>query len=153
MTDAVEVREGTVVKVAYTLRLKNGEPAELPGQPSPLEFTLGTKEVLPGLQSALLGMHPQEERTVTLSSEEAFGERNPSRRIKMRRSKFPERLDLYEGRRVPLRGPDGQREVFYVTAVRPDYVELDTNHPLSGEELTFVFTVLDVGTEPLPSSA
>lgn len=144
MTKNGEVREGTTVTVAYTLRLEGGQVSELPGQPSPLQFAYGSKEVLPGLQAALLGMRLHEECTVTLNPADAFGERRPGQRVKMKRSKFPETLDLYPGRRVALRGPDGDRRTFFITDVQSEHVLLDSNHPLAGEKLTFTITILDV---------
>jgi len=144
MTESMAVREGTVVTVEYRLRLEGGQRSELPGQPSPLQFTFGTKKILPALQAALLGMHPQEERTITLSPDEAFGKREPSRKIRMKRSKFPEAFDLYPGRRVSFRGPEGDLQTFFVTRVQPEHVLLDSNHPFAGEKLTFTVTVLNV---------
>ncbi|MCZ7571148.1 MAG: FKBP-type peptidyl-prolyl cis-trans isomerase [Ardenticatenaceae bacterium] len=144
MTENAEVREGATVTVAYTLRRESGESGELPGQPSPLQFTYGTKKVLPGLQAALLGMHPHEQRTVTLGPTDAFGERHPGRKIRIKRSQFPETLDLYPGRRIRLRSSDGDRLLFFVTHIKPEHILLDSNHPFAGEKLTFTVTVLDV---------
>jgi FKBP-type peptidyl-prolyl cis-trans isomerase 2 len=145
MSEGLEVREGRVVKLGYTLELKDGAQAELPGHPSPVRFTHGGKKLPPWLQEELLGMETGEERKVTLPASQAFGELQPSQRIKMRRSQFPETLKLYPGRRVPVQNvKDGSRQMYFVVAVEPEHVLLANNHPLAGEELHLTLTVLDV---------
>jgi FKBP-type peptidyl-prolyl cis-trans isomerase 2 len=145
MSESLEVREGCVVKIGYTLQLKDGVQIELPGQPSPIRFTHGGKKLPTGLQDALTGMEVGQECEITLAADEAFGEPQPPQKIKMNRSQFPETLKLYPGRRVPVQNlRDGTRKLYFVSTVDPEHVTLVNNHPLAGEELRFTVTILNV---------
>ena len=45
---------------------------------------------------------------------------------------------------VELSGPDGQRVPATVAEVSEEFVTLDFNHPLAGQDLTFEITLVEV---------
>jgi len=75
--DGDTVLDGDTVKVLYTGTLDDGtvfDSSELHGG-KPLEFTLGTGQVIPGFEKAVLGMMLGELKTVHITSDEAYGPR------------------------------------------------------------------------------
>ncbi|GAB5030541.1 peptidylprolyl isomerase [Nannochloropsis oceanica] len=70
-------REGNYVIITYIGQLSDGtifDGLHGPGK-KPLAFKLGAKQVIPGLEEALLGMQPGGERQCLVPAELAFGEK------------------------------------------------------------------------------
>ena len=61
-----EAQVGDLVSVHYTGKLKNGEVFDSSKERNPLEFTLGSKELLAGFERGVMGMKPGESKSVTL---------------------------------------------------------------------------------------
>ena len=139
------VREGAVVTLAYTLRLRGGAAAVLPDAPSPLTFVVGDGQILRGVEEAILGLSEGEERDLTLPVEEAFGRVQSGQVITLQRSRFPQDRTFNIGQRLQLRHKDGRVRRGYVTAVTDETVQIDLNHPLAGKVLTFHLNVLKIG--------
>ncbi len=139
------VREGAVVTLAYTLRLRGGAAAVLPDAPSPLTFVVGDGQILRGVEEAILGLSEGEERDLTLPVEEAFGRVQAGQVITLQRSRFAQDRTFNVGQRLKLRHKDGRVRRGYVTAVTDETVQIDLNHPLAGKVLTFHLNVLKIG--------
>ena len=84
-----------------------------------------------------------ETKTFTLPPENAYGERNPNAIQHVSKEAFGPEYDFIIGTTVQGQGPQG---VFLATIKSVDgtSVELDMNHPLAGNELTFTVEVVDV---------
>ncbi|MEF8885129.1 MAG: FKBP-type peptidyl-prolyl cis-trans isomerase [Haloarculaceae archaeon] len=109
--------------------------------PSPLSFTVGTDEVIEGLDRAVRGMRPGETATVTVTPEQAYGERDPEKV----REYDPETFEAMVGQppAVGLHVEAGNGLHGDVTAVA-DTVQVDFNHELAGRTLVFELEVLAV---------
>ena len=58
------VKNGDTVRVHYTGRLETGEVFDTSEDGEPLEFTVGSGEVIPGFEEAVRGMEVGGTRTV-----------------------------------------------------------------------------------------
>ena len=108
----------------------------------PLEFTLGARQVVAGFESAVLGMSPGEEKTVTIPASQAYGPHNQDMMLEEEISELPPGVELG----VTLVGQDseGQQLRFVVVEIIGDRVILDSNHPLAGRDLTFDLELVEI---------
>ena len=153
------IAEGDTVTIEYTGRLQDGtvfdtsrrEVAEDAGlaatQPDreygPLTVELGSGRVIEGLEDALVGMAAGDERTVTISPEDAYGHPSEERRHEYPADEFREMLQGSE----PTEGMhvQGQQGAMgEVVHVGEDTVRVDFNHELAGRTLEFEIEVVDV---------
>ena len=64
-------KKGSKVKVHYTGTLKNGDVFDSSEGRSPLEFTVGAGQMIPGFDKGVEGMTAGEKKTITLPPKEA----------------------------------------------------------------------------------
>ncbi len=147
-----EAMPGSRVSLHFSLSLTDGTPA-FDTEDEPLSCTLGDGTLLPGLELALYGLRPGEEQTLTLTPEQAWGERQQELIKEMPRSDFPAEADLEPGQILAFSLPDGEETMGTVLAVEDDKVLVDFNHPLSGQEVVFYAKMLEVDNSAIPEDA
>ena len=140
------VRTGQSVTVNYNGFLDDGTIFDSSEADGPFSFTTGTGQVIPGFETAVVGMQVGETKTTKLSVEEAYGERNIEAVIVVERSSFPEDMELEVGMTVQGEGPNGPFPAI-VTAVASNGVTIDANHPLAGQALNFEIELLSINEE------
>ena len=134
----LEVKDDLVVSLDYTLRLEDGEVVDSSEGVEPLSFLQGRGQIIEGLERELYGMSEGDEKQVSVSPEEAYGQYEESRVQAVPRDTFPEDMELEEGMSVRLRdSQSGQQFDAYIDEIQSDQVILDFNHPLAGETLHF----------------
>jgi peptidylprolyl isomerase len=138
-----EAKAGDTVRVHYTGTLRDGTEFDSSRGREPLEFTLGTGQVIAGFDQALAGMNVGDEKTVTIPAIEAYGERRDEMLLAVPRGEFPPHIEPEVGQKLQL--GDG-RDVLDVTVreVTDEQVILDGNHPLAGEDLTFALELVQI---------
>jgi FKBP-type peptidyl-prolyl cis-trans isomerase SlyD len=143
------VSDGKTISMEYTLTLENKEVLDSNVGGEPLSFTQGSHEIIPGLETALVGMKAGESKQVTVAPEQAYGEVNPQAIQEVPIDQIPP-----DARKVgvQLQGKDGQGRMVTpkVTEVKEQVVVLDFNHPLAGKTLYFDVKILDVKTATTP---
>ena len=139
----MRVEPGSRVWLVFHGTLADGEVFDSNRDGEPLEIRVGQGEVLQGLERALQGMAAGEEKSVTLSPEEAYGPHDGDLLMTTPRSSLPAD-GLFEGIGVRIRLQDGRTADGYVTKIEDEAVTLDFNHPLAGKTLTFALKVVDV---------
>ncbi|TFG89692.1 MAG: FKBP-type peptidyl-prolyl cis-trans isomerase, partial [Gemmatimonadales bacterium] len=83
-------QSGDRVKVAYTGRFVDGSVFDSSeGQP-PLEFTIGAGEVIPGFDSAVMGLKTGESRTIDIAPEDGYGLHLPEMVAEIERRQIPD---------------------------------------------------------------
>ena len=127
-----QVRPGDVVRIHYTGRLPDGEVFGTSEGKEPVEFVAGGDGMLAGLSEAVLGMSPGERKSVTLTPEKGFGERDESLVRQVPRGALPP--DIEVGDRV--RASDAESP-FWVRELGEQSALLDGNPPLAGQTLIF----------------
>ena len=136
-------RPGDTVRVHYTGTLDDGSVFDSSRGREPLEFTLGSGQVIPGFDEAVSGMVPGEERRVTISAGDAYGDRRDDLVIVVSRTQLPPDLDPEVGQQLQL-SQAGQTFLVRVTDVTTDSITLDANHPLAGQDLTFDLELVEI---------
>lgn len=134
--------EGTTVRVHYRGTLEDGSEFDSSEGREPLEFTIGSGQVIPGFESAVAELGVGESATVTLDAENAYGPHHPDAIQVVPVTAFTD--DPYEGAVVQLIGPNGERLAATIAQVEEDDVTLDFNHPLAGKDLTFEIELVEV---------
>jgi FKBP-type peptidyl-prolyl cis-trans isomerase SlyD len=130
--------DDTVVSLDYSLRLDSGEEIDRSRDDEPLQFIQGHEQIIPGLENELYGMVIGEEKKVTISPEEGYGEYESENFVMMPRESFPPDMALVVGERLFVRDSESDQEYpAYIAEVGDDSVKLDFNHPLAGETLHF----------------
>ncbi len=137
------IENGRSVSIEYVLTLDDGAVASTNVGQSPLNFTQGQGQILPGLEAALNGMKSGDNKVVSLSADEGYGVVNPEAFVKVPLDLIPE--DAREaGTMLVGRDPSGNERYVRVHEVQKDQIVIDQNHPLAGETLHFKITVISV---------
>jgi peptidylprolyl isomerase len=135
---------GDKVRVHYTGRLDDGEVFDSSDGGTPLAFTVGGGEVIPGFENGIVGMAPGDTRTVHIPCADAYGERRDDGVMQVPRGEFPPDMPLEVGTSVQGQQQSGQVVSFTIMAVTDEQVTLDANHPLAGKDLTFDLTLVSI---------
>jgi peptidylprolyl isomerase len=139
-----KVASGLFVSVDYTGTLDNGEVFDSSEGRQPMEIEMGSGRVIPGFESALMGMTLNETKTFTLSAEEAYGQRDDSRAQAFPKSDVPPGMNPEVGQMLMLSTPQGQQVPARVDRIDEDNIIFDLNHPLAGQALTFKIQVVGI---------
>lgn len=139
-----KVTAGNTVRMHYTGSLSDGTTFDSSEGREPLELKIGEGQIIPGLENALEGMEPGEEKRVTVPSTEAYGERDPARVQTIARAQIPGDIPTDPGTRLEMQTSAGQRVPVLVTDRTETEVTLDANHPLAGEDLTFNVKLVEI---------
>ncbi len=141
---AAVVKEGDRVRIHYTGTLSDGREFDSSRGREPLEFTVGAGELIPGFERAVLGMHVGEKKVVTVAAEEAYGPYRPELVVEVPREQLPATLEPQVDQAVQIATPEGEVLPAVITAVSTASIELDANHPLAGEYLTFELEAVEI---------
>ena len=137
-------KKGDCVKVHYTGTLEDGSTFDSSRSVEPLEFTLGSGQVIAGFDEAVTGMVPGERKNVMISAGEAYGERHEEMVISVPRSQFPVHIVPEVGQQIQLSGPNNQPILVRVVGLSEDSVQLDANPPLAGRDLSFDLELVSI---------
>ncbi|MBN2759314.1 MAG: peptidylprolyl isomerase [Rhodobacteraceae bacterium] len=135
---------GKKVRIHYTGTLDDGSVFDSSEGRDPLEFTVGSGQIIPGLDRAIDGMTTGEQKTVTIPAAEAYGEYHPEARQDVPRDQIPADIPLDQGTMLNMQTPDGRQIPVQVAELTDATVTLDANHPLAGKALTFAVEVVSV---------
>jgi peptidylprolyl isomerase len=139
-----QVKSGDTVQVHYEGKLKSGELFDSSEGREPLEFTVGSGQVINGFDKAVVDMEPGEKKTVHIPVADAYGERTSEALISVPRSEFPADLNPEVGQELQMSDDQGHVFPVVVAEVGDDHIVLDANHPLAGEDLTFDITLVKI---------
>lgn len=137
--------DGNTVRIHYTGRLDDGTVFDSSEGRDPLEFVVGSGQVIPGFDEAVTGMETGEEKTVTIPAEQAYGPHRNDLLIKLGRSEIPDGVEPEVGQRLQMATKDGKTFPVTVAEASETNVVLDANHPLAGKDLTFDIELVTAG--------
>lgn len=89
-------------------------------------------------------MQVGEKKTVNIPKEDAYGERDENLVVNFPRSQFPSDLHPEVGMELQMSNDAGQVFPVIVQEVTEEYVTLDANHPLAGEDLVFEIELVEI---------
>jgi peptidylprolyl isomerase len=140
----VQAKLGDRVKVHYTGRLIDGQVFDSSQDRAPIEFKIGDKMVIPGFESAVIGMTLGENKTVTIESENAYGPYMTELVTSVDREQFPQHIAPQIGQQLEIKSDEGFEAIVTVTEVTDATVTLDANHPLAGKNLVFEIELVEI---------
>lgn len=138
------VKTGDTVRIHYTGTLEDGSRFDSSEGREPLEFVVGSGQIIPGLDIALPGMAVGEAKTVKVPCDQAYGPLNPDARQAVPRAGIPEGIPLDPGTQLQMQTPQGQVVPVVVIEVDEETVTLDANHPLAGKDLIFAIELVAI---------
>jgi peptidylprolyl isomerase len=141
MTD---VKTGDTVRIHYTGTLTDGTTFDSSEGRDPLEFTVGSGQIIPGLDKAIPGMSVGDRKTVNVPADEAYGPHNPAATQAVPRAEIPDNIPLDIGSKLQVQMSGGQVVPVTVAHVTEEEVLLDANHPLAGKDLTFAIELVEI---------
>jgi len=106
----------------------------------PLEFIMGTGQIIPGLEKGLTGMKEGESGDILVPASQAYGEYNEEAIQTLPREQF-EGIELKEGMTLYGQGENGETIQVTVKSFNDKEVVVDFNHPLAGKDLMFTVKV------------
>lgn len=144
MAELSTVAKGSKVSVNYTGKFDDGTVFDSSQGREPITFTVGEGHVIRGFDEAVVGMKNGEQKKITITPSEGYGERDEKLTQQVPRSVFPAEIKLEKGMGFSFKTPDGQ--VIHATVKESDAenVTVDMNHPLAGRNLLFELKVVDI---------
>ena len=141
-----KIQMGSRISLHFALLMPSGEAIDTTRRGEPAALTLGAGNLLPGFESARLGLSAGDDAQLIVPAEQAFGERveaNVRLLAKTLFAEFTSEEPLEPGLVVSFQAQDGELPGV-VKAVYEDTVQVDFNHPLSGSDITFDVSILSV---------
>lgn len=132
------IEVGHRVAVHYEGSLDSGKVFDSSRDRDPLEFVVGSGEVIAGFEEAVCQLSVGESVTVRIEAEDAYGDRDESLVFDLPASGAPPGLRV--GDQVLL---DGDRPVV-VTEITEATVKADANHLLAGQALNFEIELISL---------
>jgi peptidylprolyl isomerase len=140
----IQAKQGDTVIVHYTGKLDDGTVFDSSVGRDPLQFSIGSGQIIPGFEQAIIGMSPGESKTETIAAENAYGPHYQEMVLVVDRQQMPGDIPMEIGQQLQLRQPSGQIIPVIITEVSDSQVTLDANHPLAGENLVFEIQLMDI---------
>jgi FKBP-type peptidyl-prolyl cis-trans isomerase 2 len=137
------IENGNVVDVHYVGKLTDGNVFDSSEGREPLKFEVGSGQIIPGFENAVMGKTIGDKVTVTINPEMAYGEVREDLFVQLPLDKMPG--DVEVGQMLQAMSDDGRATQVRVHEVNTDNVIIDGNHPLAGQDLIFDIEIVSVG--------
>lgn len=137
-------RNGDTVRVHYTGSFDDGTIFDSSAGSTPLEFTVGGGQVIPGFDALVTGLSVGERRKDRIPAAEAYGERMDGLVFVVQSSQLPDHLEPEVGQMLSLKHPSGETIPVTITGVTETELTLDANHELAGRDLTFEIELVEI---------
>ena len=139
----MDIGADKVVTFHYNLRDSDDSFVESSEGKSPVVYMHGYHNIVPGLESEMLGKRSGEKFTATVAPESAYGLRDPNAVQRVPIKHLASKGRLVPGQMVAVNTSAGARHAL-VLKVGHFNVDVDLNHPLAGKTLIFDIEIVDV---------
>jgi len=146
------IKNGDFIKLEFTGKIKetgevfdttNEERAKEAGifvpnkTYNPIPIVVGGEQLIKALDEAIVGMEEGESKTIEVSPEKGFGERDTSKIETIPMKEFKkEGVNPYVGMELNLNGDDGR-----ILTISGGRVRVDFNHKLAGKNLEYAVVI------------
>lgn len=137
------ITKGNTVEVHYTGKFVDGEVFDSSEGKDPLQFEVGSGQIIPGFENAIIGKQIGEKVTVTIAPEQAYGPVREDLVVEVPADKMPGPVEVGQLLQADG-GEEGQIVQVIVREVKEDVVVIDGNHPLAGRDLVFEIEVVSI---------
>jgi peptidylprolyl isomerase len=140
-----KLKTGDKVKVHYIGTIKEGNVFDSSRDKNqPLEFSIDDGKLLKGFNDAVKELEVGGKKTISLTSEEAYGKYIDEAVITVPKSEFPEGMKYELNGFIQGQDNQGRPVQGQVVKIEEESVSLDMNHPLAGEDLNFEIELLEI---------
>jgi FKBP-type peptidyl-prolyl cis-trans isomerase 2 len=136
------ITKGSTVEVHYTGKFSDGEIFDTSEGKEPLQFEVGSGQIISGFEGAILGKQIGEKVTVQVSPNDAYGPVREDLIVEVPTDKMPGPVEV--GQLLQADGGDGNAVQVIVKEVKEDVIIIDGNHPLAGQDLIFEIEVVSI---------
>jgi len=136
------IEKGNTVEVHYTGKFIDGEVFDSSEGKDPLQFEVGSGQIIPGFETAILGKQIGDKVTVSVTPEQAYGPVREDLIVEVPADKMPGEVEV--GQLLQADGGDGQVVQVIVKEIKEEGVVIDGNHPLAGRDLIFDIEVVSI---------
>ena len=141
------IKKGDKIKVEYTGTFEDGKVFDSTthgDHTHPIEFEVGAKQLIKGFDDAVVGMAVNEEKSIKVTPEEAYGERREELSTEIPRDKLPKEPEPKVGMALMMNSPEGQQFPAVRKSVNEEKIIVDLNHPLAGKTLNFKIKIVEI---------
>ncbi len=139
-----QVKNGDTVNVHYHGKLTDGSTFDSSEGRDPLQFTVGSGQVIKGFDDALIDMKIGEKKTVNIPVDQAYGQRSDNMMMEYPKSDFPADMQPEVGLELHMSDNAGNVFPVVIAEVQEEVVILDANHPLAGQDLIFEIELVSI---------
>jgi FKBP-type peptidyl-prolyl cis-trans isomerase SlyD len=132
------------VEFDYKLTLDSGEEVDRSPDNQPIGFIIGSGQLIPGLEKAMMGMTVGDRSKIRVEPEDAYGQVNPELIGDVPRRHFPSEMEIKPGMMFQSQGPNGMLSAHIKEIKDDNTVVIDLNHPLAGKTLHFDVNIVEV---------
>lgn len=142
---SLEAGPRKVIAFHYDLYNSEADKIESSRMGDPVLCLHGERGVLLALQDAFLGRQAGDDFSITIPHEKAYGRHYPARKQRIARKKIDggKQQTFRAGQVIQLRGENGPSPATIVKVGKFN-IDVDTNHPLAGVDLTFDVSIVSV---------
>lgn len=140
----VQAKNGDRVQVHYIGKLLSGEVFDSSYERGPIEFVIGEKKLIPSFENSVIGMSEGEKKSVSIASQDAYGEYRDDLVTEIEKNRLPEDLNPKVGEILQITTQNGTVINFSVVDISDDAIKLDANHPLAGKDLVFEIELVKI---------
>lgn len=144
MSDDV-IKKGSVVTFHYTLTIPSQDHmADSTKDSEPVTATIGSEELIEGLESRLMGLKAGDVRQFDIPCMEAYGPSDMERILNIPLAEFPEDMDTEPGNVIGFTTPSGEEVAGVILKHEEGDAVIDFSHPLAGYDLLFDVEIIKV---------
>ena len=137
------IENGKVVSVNYVGKFaEDGVVFDSSEGREPLKFQVGSGQIIPGFENAILGKTVGDKVVAKVSPEEGYGLVREDLLVTVPLDKMPGSVEV--GQTLEAVGDNEQVVHVIVREINEDSVVIDGNHPLASKNLEFEIEILEV---------
>lgn len=140
----MKITANSIVTLHHRLGLTDGNVLEDTFGDEPLTLRLGTGELAEGLELALIGLQVDEEQTLDIGPDLAFGFPIDDMVHTLPREEFDPQNELQEGLIIEFSTPTGETVPGTILEFDETSVKVDFNHPLAGQTIRYTVKIIDI---------
>lgn len=140
----IKIGNDTKVTLNFSLALEDGTVVDSNVDGDPVTFTVGDGNLLSGFEQAMYGLKAGDERVLTITPEQGFGQPNPNNVQEIPSTDFPPDMTLAIGLMLSFADAQGTELPGVIKEISGSKIIVDFNHPLAGRTLLFTVKIYSV---------
>ncbi len=134
----------TRITLHFSLSLESDSVVDSNFDTEPAVCTFGDGKLLPGFETALVGLIAGDKRVFLIKPENGFGQNNPNNVQEFPRKNFTDIEDLQPGLMISFADANGGELPGVIEDIGETIVKVDFNHPLAGHTTKLEVEIISV---------